>query len=166
MKRRVGTTRGKPSKALEERLARMEMLLELSNSGNDSVRSAVSPQQLESSSFTKAAEMHNTESQSLFPASMTNDAIGLLDGTDIARTDSPSDRPSSHSQMTQKTSYTLLPLPPSTLTQPQHSTHHMSPQDVQTSSLHIECADLLGTEVCRPPLKRSFHCQCFMEIKF
>lgn len=166
MKRRVGTTRRKPSKVLEERLERMEMLLELSNSGNASVRSALGPQQLESSSFTKAAEMRNTESQSLFPASMTNDAVGLLDETDIARTDSSGDHPSSHSQMTQETSHTLLRMPPSTLTQPQHSSHHMSPQDVRTSSPHIECADLLGTEVCRPLLKRSFHCQYFMKIKF
>lgn len=164
MKRRVGSKRDKPRKALEERLARMEFLLQLSNSENAATSSANREQRPEFSTSAQSAEMQNPESQSPFSSAMLNDSGEIMDGISTAEVDPLKDHPSFHSQMTQETSHTLPPLPAPTLTRPQHLTHHTLPEGVQDSSPHVECADLLGTEVCRSPSKHIFHHQIFVEI--
>ena len=138
MKRRVGTARSKPREELEERLARMEMLLELSSIEIAAINSPVGEQQVESSHSTKSAEVQNTRNDGHLRSLVTNNAFGLLDGTDPTG-HSLSDASSVHSQPTREKPY---------LTQSLHSTQHTPPDAAQTSSQHVECADLLGSEVC------------------
>lgn len=151
MKRRVGTQRDKPRKELEERLARMELLLELSNSGkvSNSERTAIDSVNREKQSqlSTNTTEMHDPESQSVFPC----DDGGMMTGIDQIEINPPKDQLSPNSQETAPSvSHSLAPLPVS-LTQPQNQGQNFSPQEGQGPSQHVECADLLGSEVCKIP---------------
>jgi hypothetical protein len=138
----------------------MESLLELSNSGRLSsseqalINSLHNEQQAQLSSSAEATEMGHLNGQSFFPSAMPNDAAELADRIDNTGIELPESDPNFRSQTTQETSRTF----PSTssLTQSQIFAHHTSPQGIQGSLPQVECADLLGSEVCHPSLKRSF----------
>ncbi|PQE06909.1 Fungal specific transcription factor domain-containing protein [Rutstroemia sp. NJR-2017a BBW] len=151
VKRRVGSKCNKPRKDLEDRLARMESLLELSNSGRlssseqDLTNSLHNEQQAQLPSSAEATETGHLDDQSFFPLAMPNDAAELADRTDNIGIESPESDPNFRSQTTQETSQIFAST--SSLTQSQIFAHHTSPQGIQGSLPHVECADLLGSEV-------------------
>ncbi|TGO36848.1 hypothetical protein BHYA_0113g00210 [Botrytis hyacinthi] len=141
VKRRVGSKRDKPRKDLEERLARMESLLELSkreslpSSEQDAISLVHREQQSQFSNSAEDTRLGNS-------GAISHEPMINADQDDDMELEPPESIPTQ--ETTQKSAST------SSLAQPQILNYHTSPQTVQNFSPHVEyveCADLLGSEV-------------------
>lgn len=159
MKRRVGSKRDKPRKDLEERLARMESLLELSKreslpcSEQDAMSLVHREQQSQFSNPAEATRLGNS-------GAMLHEPVVNIDQDDDMELEPPESIPTLRSLAAQET--TQKSASTSSLAQSQIHNYHTSPPTIQNFSPHVEhveCADLLGSEVGEPPLKHSFHRQ-------
>ncbi|KAF7950020.1 hypothetical protein EAE96_007323 [Botrytis aclada] len=147
VKRRVGSRRDKPRKDLEERLARMESLLELSS------RESLPSSEQDTTSFIHK-EQHSQISDPTEVTGLGNSAamppgpVRNTDQIDDMELETPENNPTLRSPTTQETAQTFAPT--SIMAQPQNPSYQISPQAVQYISPHVEqteYADLLGSEV-------------------
>ncbi|TGO62275.1 hypothetical protein BOTNAR_0116g00120 [Botryotinia narcissicola] len=139
--------RDKPRRDLEERLARMESLLELfkreslPSSEQDAISLINREQQSQFSNSAEATRLGNS-------GSMPYEPVVNADQDDDMEVEPPESIPTLRSLTIQET--TQKSASTSSLAQSQTPNYHTSPQTIQNFSPHVEhveCADLLGSEV-------------------
>ena len=137
----------------------MESLIELSNresppSSEQDATSFVHEEQ--QSQLPNPAEATGLEKSGAIP----HDPVRNEDQIDDMEFELPESNQNICSPTTQETAQMFAPT--SSMAQPQILGHHTSPQTVRNFSPHVEhveCADLLGSEVGGPPINRGFHRQ-------